>query len=104
ISRRLVSTSSIVALGGIDIAAGSTGSSRSATNSRMETVSRMGTDTSMRRPSRSRMVVTPGSRPAHGLRKHPAVGVFCHRQVLLPRDGLYSLQQWYLGAGLYRLL
>ncbi len=49
ISRRLASISAIVAFGGSDIAAGSTGSSRSTQNSSAETISRIGIAASRRR-------------------------------------------------------
>ena len=49
ISRRLASISSIVAFGGSDIAAGSTGNSRSTQNNSAETISRIGIAASKRR-------------------------------------------------------
>ena len=59
ISRRLASISAIVAIGGSDIAAGSTGSIRRMQNSSADTKNRMTTEISARRTSSSRIKSSP---------------------------------------------
>src|SRR5262245_19294115 len=114
ISWRLASISAIVAIGGSDMAAGSTGNSRRMQNSNAATKNRMTNEISARRTISSRMAFMPRpcpvlsdprkpgeaaawqhqhSRPVHAAREHPAVAVFHVAERFLAHDALHRLQQ-----------
>src|SRR5262249_40534650 len=113
------SISAIVAIGGSDMAAGSTGNSRRMQNSNAATKNRITNEISARRTIRSRIAFMPQpcpvlsdprqpgeiaawqyqhSRPVHAAGEDPAVAVFHVAERLLAHQTLHRLQQRNGGA------